>query len=217
MANASIAGEKKFFVYVHSRLSNGNPFYVGKGRQGRVTTRFGRSAHWNRIVSKDGGRYINVVIETPDEELAFLVEIELIDKYRRMGVELINKTCGGEGMSGYRMTPEQIANQSRAKMGNKANLGRKDSEETRARKRAAQRARTVWPKHTEERKKKISESLRGNKNNLGNKASDETRAKLSAIRKGKQFTLGHVLTAEHRAKVSAGLKAFYEKRRLENK
>lgn len=193
----------EFYVYVHSRLKNGEPFYVGKGRRSRVLTRFGRSEHWKQTVSKDGGRYVNIVIKTADEELAFLVESELIDRYRRLGADLINKTNGGEGMSGYRMTPEQIANQSRAKMGNKNNLGRKDSEETRARKRAAQQARSVWPKHAEETKKKIGLKSIGNKYNLGHKASVETRAKLSAFHKGKQHTLGHSPSPEHRAKLAA--------------
>lgn len=204
---------EEFSIYVNSRLNTGEPFYVGKGRWGRVLTRFGRSAHWKRIVAKDGGRYVNVIAKTTDEEWAFFVECELIDKYRRLGVALINKTLGGEGMSGYRMTPEQIANQARAKLGNTWNIGRKDSEETRARKRAAQQARTVWPNLTEEHKKKIGLASRGNKYNLGKKASEATRALLSAQRKGKQFTLGHKLTDEHKAKVSAGLKAFYENRK----
>jgi len=211
----SILTDRKFYVYVHSRLTTGEPFYIGKGRLSRVTTRVGRSAHWNRIDAKDLGCYINVIFETSDEELAFLVEVELINKHRMIGVELINQTCGGEGMSGYRMTPEQIANQSKAKMGNKANLGRKDSEETKAIKSAAQRARTVWPKLSDEHKEKIGLALRGNQHCLGKKASDETKAKLSAFQKGKQHTLGHVLTDDHKAKVSASL--IGNKRNLGNK
>lgn len=193
--------QNDFYVYVHSRLSSGEPFYVGKGRRERMHTRHGRSAHWTRIVQKDCGRYANIIFETPDEELAFLIESELIDKYRRICAELINKTDGGEGMSGYRMTPDQIANQSRAKIGNKANLGRKDSEETRARKSAWQKGKPKTT-HTEETKKKIGLASKGNKYRLGQKASAETRAKLSAFQKGKQHTLGHSLTQEHRAKLA---------------
>lgn len=190
-----------FHVYVHSRLRNGEPFYVGKGRCGRVLTNHGRSAHWKRIVAKDGGRYINVVADTADEELAFLIECELIDKYRRLGVSLINKTNGGEGMSGYRMTPEQRANQARAKLGNKANLGRHPSEETRAKMRAVQSAR-IRPRHTDEHKRKIGLACLGKKYPNRKPVSNETRAKFSAFHKGKQHTLGHKLTDEHKAKLA---------------
>lgn len=203
---------KSYYVYVHSRLSTGAPFYVGKGRGSRVFNCSGRSDHWKRVVKKDGGRYANVVFETPDEELAFLVEIELIDKYRRHGAALINKTDGGEGMSGYRMTPEQRANQSRAKRGHKFNVGRKDTEESRANKRAAQQARAAaggFAKLSDAHKQKIAEGLskpetkeRMRLASLGKKASAETRAKLSAIHKGRQHTLGHKLTEEHKAKLA---------------
>ena len=51
--------------------------------------------------------------------------------------------------------------------------------------------------HTEETKKKISESLKGNKNpNYGKPLSEETKKKLSESHKGKQFT------AEHKQKLS---------------
>lgn len=213
MTTASIAGEAKFFVYVHSRLSNGNPFYVGKGRQGRVVMRHGRSDHWNRIVAKEGGRYVNVVYESTDEELAFIIEIELIDKYRRAGVDLINKTDGGEGMSGYRFTPEQSARRSELKRGNTNRLGKKDSEETRARKTAAQRARAVRPKLSEDHKKKIAEGLAKPEvkellrlASLGKKASDETRSKLSEFQKTRPRASGYKLTDEHKAKVAAAHK-----------
>jgi len=193
-----------FCVYVNSRLSSGEPFYVGKGRRERALTNFGRSAYWKRIVAKDGGRYLNVIAETTDEELAFLIECELIDKYRRVDAELINKTVGGEGMSGYRMTPEQRANQARAKLGNTYNRGRKPSAETLAKMSSWQKGKPKG-KHTEETKRKIGLAGLGRKYPNRKPASAETRAKFSAYHKGKQHTLGHKLTAEHKAKVSTSL------------
>ena len=201
MANASLA-DHKFYVYVHSRLSSGEPFYVGKGSDTRAFDKVRRNERWKRIVAKDGGRFLNYIVKNVDEELAFLVEEEMIDKYRQLEVKLANFTDGGEGMSGYRFTDEQRARRSELKKGNKNNLGRKATPETRARMSAAQKARTSWPKLSDEHKKKISEFHSGNKWRLGQKSSEETRKKLSAVKKGKQYTLGHKLTPEHKAKLA---------------
>lgn len=201
MANAILA-DHKFYVYVHSRLSSGEPFYVGKGRDSRAYDMTRRNTYWKRIVNKDGGRHNNYIAKNIDEELAFLVEEEMIEKYRILGIKLANFTNGGEGMSGYKFTEEQRIRRSELKKGNKNNLGRKASPEVRARMSAAQKARTVWPKLTEERKAKISEFQKGNKWRLGKKASDETRKKLSLAKKGKQYSLGRILTEQHKEKLS---------------
>lgn len=201
MANASLA-DHKFYVYVHSRLTTNEPFYIGKGSGTRAHDMVRRNSWWKRIVDKDGGRNLSYIAKNIDEELAFLVEEEAISKYRAQGIKLANFTNGGEGMSGYKFTQEQRIRRSKQKMGNKNNLGRKVSAEVRARMSAAQKARTVWPKLTEERKKQISEFHKGNKWALGTKASEETREKLSKIHKGKQHTLGHKLTSEHKAKLA---------------
>lgn len=202
MANASLA-DQKFYVYVHSRLVTGEPFYVGKGSGTRSYDNVRRNSLWKRIVKKDGGRYLNYIAKNIDEELAFLIEEEMIDKYRNLKVALANFTNGGEGMSGYRFTEDQRARRSELKKGNKNNLGRKATPETKARMSAAQKARTVWPKLSEDHKKMISEFHRGNKWCLGKKASEETRKKLSAYQKGKQHTLGHVLSDSHKEKLAA--------------
>lgn len=203
-----ILTDRKFYVYVHSRLLTGEPFYIGKGSGTRAHDMVRRNSWWKRIVDKDGGRKITYIAKNIDEELAFLVEEEAISKSRSLNVKLVNFTDGGEGMSGYRFTKEQRSRRSELKKGNKNNLGRKVSPEVKARMSAAQKARTVWPKLSEEHKAKISESLKGNKRNMGNKASEETRRKLSSMRKGKQYTLGHKLTDEHKAKLSEAGKRY---------
>lgn len=87
-----------FYVYAHHRNDSGAPFYVGKGSGKRAWTikSSGRNMHWKRIVAKHG-RTVRVVAEGLDEELALLAEVELIDKLRRTGADLVNKTDGGEG------------------------------------------------------------------------------------------------------------------------
>ena len=89
-----------FYVYVHSRLSSGTPFYVGKGRGRRAYSSDSRSKFWRAVVAKNGGRTVSFIGRDMDEELAFLVESESIDKLRRCGASLVNLTDGGDGPKG---------------------------------------------------------------------------------------------------------------------
>lgn len=175
-----------FYVYVHNRLKNGEPFYVGKGRGKRCGAHQKRNPHWRNIVAKDGGFHISFIARNIDEQSAFIVEMETIDKYRSSGVNLANMTDGGEGISGFRHTDE-----ARAKMSAKRKA-RITSAETRA---------------------KMSAALIGNKRRLGiphsaeTKAkyklrvvSDETRRKMSEIRTGRK---GIPMTDEHKKKLLA--------------
>lgn len=91
----------KYYVYEHIRPDTGAVFYVGKGRGYRATTRSKRNAHWQNVVKKANGVKVRYLAKDITEELAFLCEAEAIDKYRRLGVYLVNKTDGGEGSSGY--------------------------------------------------------------------------------------------------------------------
>ena len=51
-----------FVVYIHYRLDNNNPFYVGEGRPRRAYANYGRNLWWKRINSKYGKKV--VVIKT---------------------------------------------------------------------------------------------------------------------------------------------------------
>ena len=87
-----------FYIYAHHRNDSGALFYVGKGTGKRAWTirSSGRNPHWQNIVRKHG-RTVRIVADGLDEELAFLGEVELIDKLRRLGADLTNTTEGGEG------------------------------------------------------------------------------------------------------------------------
>ena len=95
----------EFYVYEHTRNDTGAVFYVGKGMSSRAHRTSQRNDHWNRITAKHG-RSVRIVASGLDEELALLCEIELIDKYRRIGVALVNLTAGGDGV---RLTAEANA------------------------------------------------------------------------------------------------------------
>jgi hypothetical protein len=95
-----------FYVYEHIRLDTNAVFYVGKGKGRRCFETRRRNQHWNRVVSKASGFDVRIVVDKIDEELAFLVEQELIGKHKLQGLILTNITDGGEGASGYQHTDE---------------------------------------------------------------------------------------------------------------
>jgi hypothetical protein len=110
-----------FYVYLHRRADTGMPFYVGKGKGDRASRHTSRNPHWLNIVAKVGDPVIEFVAAGIDEELALLVEVEQISKFRRMGVRLSNITDGGEGASGFSrvQTPEEVARRVSANTGKK--------------------------------------------------------------------------------------------------
>lgn len=115
--------ENKYYVYQHVRLDTLEPFYVGKGKDSRAYSRWGRNKHWYNIVNKVGYS-VEIVQDNLTEEEAFNLEIETIANYRKLEYKLCNMTNGGEGVSGC--TPSE---KTRAKMSaSKQNI----SEETRA-------------------------------------------------------------------------------------
>lgn len=92
--NAS-KSKSRFYVYEHMTLDSGKVFYVGKGCGRRSTAKQGRNDSWWAIV-KEHGYKARMVIEAIDEDLAYLVEMELIAIHRNRGVSLVNVTDGGE-------------------------------------------------------------------------------------------------------------------------
>lgn len=128
------------YVYIHKRLNTGLPFYIGKGTGKRLFGKQQRSKHWQNIIKKDGGFIAEKIVENVDDEFAFLAEIEAIDKYRKLGFKLINKTNGGEGQSG-----------------NSVNLGIKKSETHKQKLREANLGKIQSIKTIEKRKNSIKE------------------------------------------------------------
>ena len=87
--------EKKFYVYVHRKLSDGRVFYVGKGSGNRLNDKYSRSEYWRRVANKHGWT-AHVVAEFTLEKCAFSFEIALIEYIGRNN--LVNATSGGEGV-----------------------------------------------------------------------------------------------------------------------
>lgn len=167
----------KFYVYQHRRIDENTIFYVGKGSDYRHSETSNRNKYWHNVANK-GGFTSEILFDSLDEELALLIEMELIDKYRRLNYKLTNLTDGGEGVSGYRHTKET------KKLLGELNKKRIVTEETR------KKLGLVWKDKkrkpfTEEHRQKISQAAKKQKRSV---LSEESKQKISAANKGRKRT-----------------------------
>jgi hypothetical protein len=181
-----------FYVYEHWRPDRDECFYVGKGMGGRANKMRDRNLHHRAIAKKLStmGMAVEVrmVATGLDEETAFEIEMERIAFWRAAGIDLANKTNGGDGVSGLKMSDAAKARMSAAKMGKKQDpeavakriaplIGRKqprDAVEASASKRRGK-------KLSDEHKAKLSAA------HTGKVVSQEAREALSAANKGKPW------------------------------
>jgi hypothetical protein len=86
-------------------------FYVGKGSGRRAWNfTFGRNQHHKAVIAKHGAENVVVTIhQCVDEASAFELEMLLIAEYKAKGLQLCNKTDGGEGASGRPVSEKQRA------------------------------------------------------------------------------------------------------------
>ncbi len=192
---------KQFYTYVHARPS-GEPFYVGKGLNGRARQFLHlRSQHHKNIVSKHGRENVIItILPMTSESDAFEVEKYLIAEYRRAGFRLCNMTTGGEGATGYVKSEASKAKMSATVKGRKkpagygakmssilrgrpsANKGRKRSQETRSKMSVSAKKRLSTP----EARAKASQILI--RANTGRPLSLEHKINLSNVKRGKKRT-----------------------------
>lgn len=194
---------KQFYVYLHCK-PDGDPFYVGKGHGKRCREfKIGRNAKHKAVVAKHGADSVVVMVFNRASEHAALVsEREWIRTLRGAGYNLVNLTSGGQGLSDP--SPETRAKLSGLKMGNKNFLGRKHTEEAKAKMSAARKGR--YP--TAEGRFKMSQAAsarvisEATREKLRNKTiTVETRAKLSASLIGNQRTVGYRHTEEAKIRI----------------
>jgi hypothetical protein len=177
-----MANAQTFYVYEHWRLDRDECFYVGKGKKNRAYSRSGRNSHWNNIVAKleriGSGYEVKLVSTGLTEVEAFSLEKDRISFWKDK-VDLCNKTDGGDGISGFIMSADsrqKMSTKAKGRPGNITMLGRKHSEETRAKMSAA---------HT------------------GKPKSAEHAAKVGASHKGRKLSANHIekLSAAHKGKI----------------
>lgn len=148
-----------FYAYIHCK-PDGTPFYVGKGGEARVKRieRTHNPRHTNTVKKYGKDNVLVGKLECSTEEISFDLERGLINRIRKMGIDIVNLTDGGDGPSGIVRSQETRAKMSLAQLGNKKALGVARSSETRA---------------------KMAAGKIGNQWNVGRVYSDETRLKKS--------------------------------------
>lgn len=95
------------------------PFYIGKGNKDRIFKHLSykhcdknkhKSNTINKIINEgyDIKNYIIKLVDNIDEQRAFELEMYLIKALRNTGINLTNKTDGGEGVLGFKHSDETI-------------------------------------------------------------------------------------------------------------
>lgn len=158
---------REHYVYAHRRASDGQLFYIGKGRRRRAWHGSGRNRHWRFIAEKHGFE-VEIVKANLPEQCALTLEQILIAK---IGIaNLANATLGGGGAVGWRHSED-----AKRRIG-AAFKGRKLTEKQRAALRIGDGKRL-----SAEHRLKLSLAKLGKR---GRKMSPETRAKISASHMG---------------------------------
>ena len=84
---------KIFYVYIHRRGDTNEPYYVGKGRDGRAYDFINRNDFWKRIHRKHG-TIVEIYRDQLLESEAFEIEVTLIATLKG---DLCNQSPGGSG------------------------------------------------------------------------------------------------------------------------
>ena len=169
---------REFYVYVHIRLDNNTPFYVGKGTKNRAYKPY-RNLHHDNICKACGYKVVkikenltesqayrleNKMIKYYVHTLSYGIDIEGYDDYDHALPHLTNKDWGGEGgKSGIKHSEEHNKKVSEALKGENHPLyGKKQSDETRRKRSESMKGKNKGKKRSEESKRKMSESHKGN-------------------------------------------------------
>lgn len=99
------------YVYLHKTKDDGNPFYVGIGKNesgyGRAKCKKGRNPFWKRVVEKYDYE-IEILKEGITWDEAKELEKKYISEYKEMGHRLTNMTEGGDGTVGYKRSKAEL-------------------------------------------------------------------------------------------------------------
>ena len=183
---------KNCCVYFHTTQNTNKVFYVGIGKKHRPYAIKHRNRLWQNVVNKNG-YFVTIVESNLTRQEAIVREkyyIKLVGRHDLGTGMLVNMTDGGDGSEGFTHSVD-----SKIKMSH-AGKNRKFSE-THIRNLCVARQKRKMKPHTEESKKKTSDTLKriGHrpKNipcgwNKGLKWSPEIREKISRARLGQKMS-----------------------------
>lgn len=174
-----------YFTYAHCKQTDGSIFYIGKGKRDRVVSHAHRNNYWKNVVSKHGLSVMRLAKWKIEQE-AYDHERFLIWCFRDMGMQLVNLTDGGDGLS-------NPSDETRKKMSERNAMKRP---EVAAKIAVARKGKPLSMEH----KQKLSDAQKGKKR------SDLTKQKMSA-----RYSNG--LDAEYRKKLSESAKKGWTKRK----
>ena len=170
------------FVYQHYKKGTKELFYVGissDAKYKRAYDSLRRNDLWKKYVNKYGFD-VEITHKNITWEEACKIEIYLISFWGKLSADgiLVNMTDGGEGTLGRKMSEkERLALSERmriASIGNKNNLGKKRTEESR---------------------------LKSSISHMGKTPTSETLKKMSDAGKKRVYKKGFVLSIEHKEKI----------------
>ncbi len=168
MFRVEMLNSSRFYTYAYLREDR-TPYYIGKGQTNRIYQKSGKPCG----VPKDKSRIIFLKQNITEEE-AFRHERYMIAVFGRKCDEgiLYNKSLGGEGTSGYKMTEEQKIKLSQVLKGRiPHNKGKPHTEETRIKIGTANRGkRSYWKgrKLSDDVVEKIKKAIKGKVNGENN-------------------------------------------------
>jgi hypothetical protein len=144
-----------FYIYCHRKKTNGECFYIGKGKGIRYKTKYSRNKYWWNIVNKYGFES-EILISNISEEKAFELESYFCNQIGYENLCNLRKETGWGGWSHSEETKQTMSTSHSGKEKpwvRNFRLGKKESEGTKIKKRG--------PK-SEEHKQNLRESLKGN-------------------------------------------------------
>ena len=175
---------KDYYVYGYYRFDKQSFFYIGKGKGKRVRIIGSRTKHFKNIINSTDCVPV-ILYNNLDEQQAFDLEKKVIQNLLDMGYSieingyaknrshhLVNRTLGGEGISG-----KVFSSQSRQKM-SISKQGVFDGEKN----------PMFGKRHSSEARQKMSASRKGrnlgsDNPNYGNKLSEEAKRRISEANK----------------------------------
>ncbi len=97
LSQSETMNAERFYVYEHIRKDTGAVFYVGKGCGDRAFNFTNRGDNWKSVKDVCGEVLVRLPVKNVDEEFSWFAEIELIDLYKKHGINLVNISKGGKG------------------------------------------------------------------------------------------------------------------------